>query len=132
MTIAYLIDTDWAIYYLHGRSQFVQRLQDLQREGLGLSAASLAELYEGVYASRDFKESGKALDDFLEGITVVDIDREIAKTFGQYRSQLRSVGMMIGDMDLLIASTALQNNLVLLTNNRRHFERIKNLRIESL
>ena len=40
-------------------------------------------------------------------------------------------GALIGDMDLLIAATALQYNLVLLTNNRRHFERIEGLRIES-
>jgi tRNA(fMet)-specific endonuclease VapC len=35
-------------------------------------------------------------------------------------------------MDLIIAATALQYNLTLLTNNRRHFDRIENLRIESL
>jgi len=40
--------------------------------------------------------------------------------------------MIIGDMDLLIGATALQHNLTVLTNNRRHFERIEGLRIESL
>ena len=39
--------------------------------------------------------------------------------------------MMIGDMDLLIAATALQHDLTLLTNNRNHFERIEVLRLES-
>ena len=39
---------------------------------------------------------------------------------------------MIGDFDLLIAATDLQYDPTLLTNNRRHFERIDGLRIESV
>ena len=41
-------------------------------------------------------------------------------------------GLMIGDCDLLIGATALRHNLTLLTNNRRHFERIEGLRMESV
>jgi len=39
---------------------------------------------------------------------------------------------MIGDCDLLIGATALRHNLTLLTNNRRHFERIEGLHMESV
>jgi len=39
---------------------------------------------------------------------------------------------LIGDTDLLTAATALQYNLTLLSNNRRHFERIEALNIESV
>ena len=39
---------------------------------------------------------------------------------------------MIGDMDLLIAATAIRHDLTLLTNNRRHFERIPSLAVESI
>jgi tRNA(fMet)-specific endonuclease VapC len=35
-------------------------------------------------------------------------------------------------MDLLIAATALQYDVTLLSNNRRHFDRIDGLRIESI
>jgi len=38
---------------------------------------------------------------------------------------------MIGDFDLLIGATALQHNLTLLTNNRRHFELIEGLSLQS-
>jgi predicted nucleic acid-binding protein len=40
--------------------------------------------------------------------------------------------MIIGNIDLLIGATALQHSLMVLTNNRRHFERIEGLRIASL
>ena len=60
------------------------------------------------------------------------MDEATAKIFGRERGRLRAAGMMIGDMDLLIAATALQYDLTLLTNNRSHFDRIEGLRIESL
>jgi predicted nucleic acid-binding protein len=44
---------------------------------------------------------------------------------------LRVQGKRIGDFDLMIGVTARQHDLTLLTNNRRHFENIEDLRIES-
>ncbi len=127
----YLIDTDWVIHHLNGRPDIIKRLQALQPEGLGLSVIVLAELYEGVYYSRDPEQSERKLNDFLESVTLVGIDEETATVFGRERGRLRATGLMIGDMDLLIAATALQYDLTLLTNNRNHFERIESLRIES-
>ena len=132
MIIAYLIDTDWVVHHLNGHVAIMQRLQALQPEGLGLSVAALAELYEGVYYSRDPVESEQKLNDFLESVYIVGIDEKTAKIFGRERGRLRADGMLIGDMDLLIAAVALQYNVTLLTNNRRHFDRIEGLRIESL
>jgi hypothetical protein len=54
------------------------------------------------------------------------------RIFGRERGRLRAAGLTIGDFDLLIAATALQYDLTLLTNNRRHFERVEGLRIESV
>lgn len=128
----YLIDTDWVIHHLNGRADIIQRLQALQPAGLGLSVIVLAELYEGVYYSRDPEQSEQKLNDFLESVTLVGMDEATAKIFGRERGRLRAAGMMIGDMDLLIAATALQYDLTFLTNNRSHFDRIEGLRIESL
>jgi len=49
--------------------------------------------------------------------------------FARVRSLLRRQGNLIPDLDLLIAATALEHELVLLTRNRRHFERISQLRL---
>ena len=127
----YLIDTNWVIHHLNGRLDISQRLQALHPEGLGLSVIVLAELYEGIYYSRDTEQSEQKLNDFLESVILVSMDEETAKIFGRERGRLRAADMMIGDMDLLIAATALQYDLTLLTNNRNHFERIEGLRLES-
>jgi tRNA(fMet)-specific endonuclease VapC len=52
--------------------------------------------------------------------------------FGRKRGELRKQGLLIGDLDLLIASTSLYYELPLCTNNRRHYERIEGLRIISV
>jgi len=132
MTIRYLIDTDWAIHYLNEHQSIVQRLHELLNDGLGLSVISLAELYEGVYYSRDPEGDEQEFNDFLRGLTILGIDEAICKIFGKERGRLRAAGRSIGDFDLLIGATALHHDLTLLTNNRRHFERIEGLRIESL
>ena len=132
MTIAYLVDTDWVIHHLNRHPTITQRLQDLHGEGLGLSVVALAELYEGVYYARDPEQSEARLTEFLESVHLVGLDEETAKIFGRQRGRLRADGLLIGDTDLLIAATALQYTLTLLSNNRRHFERIEGLRIESV
>ena len=73
----YLIDTDWVIHYLHGHRAIVERLDELQPQGLALSIVSLAELYEGVYYSRDPEGDERDLNDFLRGVTVLGIDEDI-------------------------------------------------------
>ena len=129
----YLVDTDWVIDHLNHIERVTRRLEALAPEGLALSIIALAELYEGVYYASDPVESEAALQRFLNPeLTILGIDEETCKTFGKERGRLRAAGLMIGDCDLLIGATTLRHNLTLLTNNRRHFERIEGLRMESV
>jgi len=82
--------------------------------------------------SRELEEDEAALQDFLRGVTLLGIDERTWQIFGKERGPLCAAGMIVGDGDLLIGATALRHDLILLTNNRRHFERIAGLRIESL
>jgi len=131
--MTYLIDTDWVIDHLNHIERVTRRLKELAPEGLALSIISLAELYEGVYYSREPVESDAALQRLLNSeLTILGMDEETCKIFGKERGRLRAAGLIIGDCDLLIGATALRHNLTLLTNNRRHFERIDGVRMESL
>ena len=127
----YLVDTDWIIEYLRGNSKIVSILQKLFDTGLFVSAISVAELYEGVHASKNPKTHEESLRDFLSGVVILGIDIEVCKIFGKLRHELRERGELIGDFDLLIAATALSNNLTILTNNTKHFKRIKGLNVLS-
>jgi len=102
MTLRYLIDTDWAIHYLNGHPQIVQRLKNLRNQGLGISVVSLAELYEGIYYSADPEGSEKGLADLLVELAIVGIDKETAersaKSSRKRKACQESVSGMIFDI----------------------------------
>jgi len=129
----YLIDTDWVINHLKGKNRVVRKLEELAPEGVAISVISLAEIYEGVYYSKNHLKSQQLLEEFLApDLRVLNVDQEICKIFGKERGRLRQQKKMISDFDLLIASTCLYHNLTLLTNNRRHYEIVEGLNMLSL
>ena len=132
MNISYLLDIDLAINYLNGDYLTIERLEELEENSLAFSIISLAEVYKGIYCSKDPEASENALLDFLHDIRLISIDEEISQLFGKERGRLRAAGKMTSDFDLLIGITARRYGLILLTNNRRHFENIDGLRVESL
>ena len=132
MNVAYLMDTDWAIDYLNDREPVASRIEELREEGVGVSIISIAELYEGVHFSKEPETSEKRLLGFLSGVAILGIDEAICRMFGKERGKLRRKGLLIGDFDLLIASTSLYYGIPLCTNNRKHYERIEGLRVISI
>lgn len=127
----YLIDTDWIIHYLRGTEKVVNKVILLKEEGMAISIISLAETYEGVYRSSSPILNERVLKDFLTGVSVLGINEEICKVFGKEKEKLRKRGELIGDFDLLIASTCLHYDLTLLTDNIKHFEKVEKLTILS-
>jgi|GEM_PF-1098640 len=74
-------------------------------------------------------ESSPRADD-SEVIRLSLCDVECAKIFGTIESKLRMIGRPTGEVDILIAATALAHNAILATTNRRHFENIEGLKLE--
>ena len=130
--IRYLVDSDWAIDYMHRREPVVSRVRELAPFGLGISIVSLGELYEGEFNSTNPETEARTLRTFLNGVEIIPLDDAICRIFARERSRLRALGTLIGDMDTLIGATALRYGLTLLTNNRRHFERLEGLNIISV
>ena len=108
------------------------RPEQLMREGVGLGTVSMAELYQGVFFSTDPQGNERALREILAGIDIMPLDDAVCRIFARERGRLRAAGTPLGDFDLLIGSTALSHDLTLLTNNRRHFERLQGLSILSV
>lgn len=125
----YLVDSDVVADALKGKSQAVQLLSTLSPDGLAISLVTYGEIYEGILYSRDSKASERVFNRFLRDVTVVPMTRPIMRRFAQLRGQLRAAGNIISDFDLLIAATAIQNNLTLVTRNKRHFARVPGLTI---
>jgi len=128
----YLVDTDWIIDQLRGKEEVRDKLKELRPAGVAVSIISIAELYEGIYSSRDPVKDQKILENLLTQFLTLGIDSEICKAFGKERSRLRQQRKVIDNFDLLIASTCLYHNLTILTNNRRHYEMVNGLNIISI
>jgi tRNA(fMet)-specific endonuclease VapC len=69
---------------------------------------------------------------FLKGLEVLPFTDTLAYRFGEENARLQAAGTTISQFDLAIAVTALHHNLTLATENRRHYERISGLKLESL
>ena len=131
----YLLDTDWAVDVLrrsHASRQIRGRIDELMPLGIAISVISLAELSVGPHLVGDTADRRAEMLDFVAQFALIPVDQETCEMFGQIEARLRQQGQPIGRFDTLIAATALQHDLTLLTNNRRHFERIDGLQIESV
>jgi predicted nucleic acid-binding protein len=125
----YLIDTDWVVEYLKGRPPAVETLAALRQEGLAISLITYGEIYEGIYTGREAARHEEMFLRFLRRVRVLPLNREMLKQFARIRGQLRAQGQLIGDLDLLIAATALYHDLTVVTHNTRHFSRVPDLQL---
>ena len=126
---AYLVDTDWIIDCLYGRTDAVEALLELSADGLAVSLMTYGELYQGAFYARTPQVALRSLRTFLRGKRLLPLNRTIVERFGILRGDLQRRGQRIGDLDLLIAATALHHDLTLVTRNLRHFSRIPDLRL---
>ena len=124
----YLIDTDWAIDAMHHLSAATRTLASLTGAGLAVSIISYGELFEGAYYAPTRAVALTGLREFLQDKPILSLTDAIMETFAIVRGQLtRPLRQQIGDLDLLIAATALTHDLTLLTRNLRDFQHIPGL-----
>lgn len=120
----YLLDTCVCIALLKKSPSVIQRLREVGTSNCRISDITLAELYFGAFKSgkekhfNDVSEISKLFERFPIQYT---------RKYGEIRWELEKQGFRIGDMDMFIAATALEENLVLVTGNVKHFKRIPGL-----
>lgn len=97
---------------------------------MGVSIITLGEVYEGAHNNPQPDVHVASFQEFLALFTVLPLTDETMQHFARLRALLRRRGNLIPDLDLLIAATAIEHELVLLTRNRRHVERIPDLQLQ--
>ncbi len=129
--MSYLLDTDICIYWLNGRQSVKNKLLAVDWEQIAISVITQAELYYGAYNSSRVTENLQRADDFAKQFPIIPLTEPALKRFGILKAHLRQIGQLLPDFDLLIASTALVSNRILVTNNTRHYERVPGLQLEN-
>ena len=126
----YLLDTDTIIYSLKGDPNVQENLRQHINDILQISIITLMELYYGAYKSQHVDANLAKIKTLEQSLDILITGQETAEIFGKMKSRLESGGNRLDDFDLIIASIALTHNLVLVTNNEKHFQRIEGLKLE--
>ena len=95
-----------------------------------ISIITRYEVLRGLLARGAIKQAA-VFSEFCLRIRILDIDDlVIVKAAGIYADLYRR-GELIGDADVLIAATAMVNDLAVATNNEGHFGRVRGLQVEN-
>ncbi|GAB3332468.1 tRNA(fMet)-specific endonuclease VapC [Larkinella ripae] len=127
-----IIDTDTLSYFFRNHPSVVAKIDSYLREHgyLHLSVVTYYEVLNGLY----YKDARKQLDRFLEFArvnSVLPLSQESAQCAAEIFAELRKQGQIIGHNDILIAGTAIVNDLSLVTNNVNHFDRVPGLSVDN-
>jgi tRNA(fMet)-specific endonuclease VapC len=126
-----LLDTSYIIDVLRSHRPALALREEIESssEAVRVPAPAVYELWKGVARARNPPKETEAIEEVM--YPVVDLRAEHARRAGQVGGELARRGIVIGELDLLLAGTALVEDEALLTRNARDFERIPEMRVRT-
>ena len=128
----YTLDTNIMSYLLKGNKDLLSKLKKKIEEEhtFIMNLITYYEVCRGLLAINNIDK----LEKFKEICNLFETGEITINTV--YRaaiiySELKREGKLIDDADIFIASICMEDNLILVTNNEKHFQRIKGLKIEN-
>lgn len=128
--LKYMLDTNICIFTIKNKPQQVRDAFSRHHGQLCISSVSLMELIYGAEKSASPERNLTVVEGFAARLEVLSYDEMAATHTGQLRAELARNGTPIGPYDQLIAGHARSRGLIIVTNNRREFDRVPGLRIE--
>lgn len=127
-----MIDTDILSYYFKGDKQVCKHFESYLKKWkiIEISIVTFYEIVSGLQA----KNAQKQLEQFEQFTTdnlVIPVTEKSASISAKLYTKLKQSGTIVDDIDLLIAGIAIENDMVLVTNNQKHFGRIEGLKVEN-
>lgn len=130
MTKKYLLDTNICIFCLRGQYHITEKIERTGIANCYLSEITVAELYYGAEHSHYRERTLRQTEAFISLFDVVP-SSTCLHAFGKIKHNLAIRGMKIENFDLMIGACAVANNMVLVTDNLRHMERIPDITIQN-
>ena len=125
-----LLDTDTCIGLLKAVPSVVEKWTACN-ERCAVFLMSFGELCYGAAKSRNPEAERERVWRLVNVLDSVGISRAEMMRFGQIKAELEAAGKRIDDADVIIAATAIENDMTLVTGNTKHFDRIDGLRVEN-
>lgn len=126
----YLLDTNICIYFLKGRYGLVEKIEQIGFENLFISEITVAELKYGAEKSAYPERNREVIRELTDRFKQLPIYSAL-DVYAREKARLKKEGNTVDDLDLLIGATAIVNEMVLVTNNEKHFDRLQNIKIEN-
>lgn len=117
-----ILDSDHCVAILRAQLDLTGRVAP--DEELAITAISVGELVHGATKSQRAPENLARLDVLFAALRILPYDEWSGRRFGQLKAQLEGTGQLISDLDLQIASIALEQDAPLVTHNQKHFSRL--------
>ncbi|MBE0637918.1 MAG: type II toxin-antitoxin system VapC family toxin [Bacteroidales bacterium] len=125
----YLLDTNICAYFLNGKYNLDEKINEAGIENCLVSEITIAELKYGVEKSTYKEKNRKILETFQTKFGILPIFPAL-EIYAKEKARLKTKGKILDDFDLLIGATAIFNNFILVTKNVSDFERLSEIIIE--
>jgi tRNA(fMet)-specific endonuclease VapC len=125
-----LLDTDTCIGLLKGDDAVVASWRACM-EQCALPSMVVGELYYGAFKSTIRDKELERVHRFVDIFPEVKPSKRSMRRFGEIKASLERKGVRLADADIIIGSIAIEEGLVLVTGNVRHYNRIEGLAIEN-
>jgi len=129
--MAYLIDTDIIIFALRKDKSVLIKFEENKNIPISISMITYAELIFGAKRSQNEQQNMIKVRHIRDLYPIEELNEGVMEVFADIKAKMFNNGMRIEDMDLFIAATAIYNDLTLVTNNVKHFEKIPYLKLEN-
>ncbi len=130
--MSYFLDTNICIYYLKGlHGSIAENLLSRRPGEIRIPSMVKAELLYGAYRSERSSDNTELVEEFLFPFQVVGFSDKACGEYARIRAELEATGTVIGPNDLVIASTVVANEGILVTNNEKEFNRVGGLTVEN-
>lgn len=129
--MAYLIDTDTIIFALRNDRDVLAKFEENKNIPISISMITYAELVFGAKRSQNEQKNMIKVNHIRNIYPVEELSEGVMEVFADVKAKMLGRGIRIEDMDLLIAATAIYNDMTLVTNNTKHFENVPDLKLEN-
>ena len=129
--IKYLLDTNILIYTIKNRPASVRDKFNQHVGQMAISTITIGELVYGAERSSHPQKNLLDIEGLIARLEVLDFDQPAAEHFGDIRAHLYRKGTPIAPYDMMLAGHARAHGLIMVTNNKKEFDRVEGLRCEN-
>lgn len=124
-----MLDSNICIFFIKGQYELNKKIAEVGEQNCFISEMTVAELKYGIENSNTIETMRVIVEAFIPKFAIFPIYNSL-NVYAKEKAKLRKQGLMLDDFDILIGATAISNDMIMVTNNVSHLNRLDNIIIE--